>query len=163
MNLVRREPQPPAALPTAFDWDPFRTFRDLIRWDPFRELAPVFGPVEANTALFVPDIDVKETPEAYVFKADLPGIKEKDLEIAMTGNRLIITGKREEEKREERATYFRCERCYGSFTRSFTLPEGANLEKANAELKEGVLTVSVPKMPEVQPRKIQVEAVKPTV
>jgi HSP20 family protein len=118
-------------------------------------MAPVFT-AETTEPMFVPDIDVKETPDAYVFKADLPGIEEKDVEISMTGNRLGVRGKREEEKREERATYFACERTYGAFTRAFTLPEGVNADAVTAELKDGVLTIVVPKKPEVQPRKIEV-------
>jgi HSP20 family protein len=86
----------------------------------------------------------------------LPGIKEKDIEISLTGNRLTLRGTREEEKREEKDTWFAVERSYGSFTRSFTLPAGADAEHANADLKDGVLTVSVPKRPEVQAKRIPV-------
>jgi HSP20 family protein len=127
--------------------------REMMRWDPFREMGPMFTPDKGN---FMPDVDVKETEKAYVFKADVPGMKEKDIEVSFTGNRMTMTGKREEEHREEKGTYFTCERSYGSFTRTFTLPPGTDIEHANAEMKDGVLTITVPKAPEVQPKKIPV-------
>lgn len=151
MNIVRKPAQAPAA---ATEWDPFRMVRDFIRWDPFREMAPLA--FETSKLQFMPDFDVKETPTAYVFKADLPGIKEKDVEISLVGTRLTVSGKREEEKKEETATYYACERSYGSFTRSFTLPEGCDAEHVVAEMKEGVLTLTLPKKPEVQPKKIPI-------
>ena len=79
-----------------------------------------------------------------------------DLEIALTGNRLTISGKREQEKHEQGDTYYASERSYGSFSRAFTLPDGTDGENVKAELKNGVLEVVVPKKPEVQPRKITI-------
>lgn len=155
MNIIRR-PEPKADLPAIRGWDPARMMRDMIRWDPFRELTPLFSEEEMK-GLFTPDVDVKETENAYVFEADVPGMKEKDIEISLTGNRLTMSGKREEEKREEKETYFATERTYGSFTRSFTLPAGTDAEHVVANLKDGVLTVTVPKKPEVQPKKVPVE------
>jgi HSP20 family protein len=131
------------------EWDPFRLMRDLLA-DPFGEMTPYAARVPA----FVPHFDVKETEEGYVFKADLPGVKEPDLDISLTGNRLTVSGKREAEERHEGETYFAFERTYGSFTRSFTLPDGADGEHVQAELKHGVLTLVLPKKPENQPRKI---------
>lgn len=153
MNIVRRqEANPNLPAPTA--WEPLRMMRDMMRWDPFRELTPIFAAEEKG--LFIPDVDVKETPEAFVFKADVPGLKEKDLEIALAGNRLTLCGKREEERREEKETYFATERVYGSFTRTFTLPVGTDAEHTVAALKDGVLTVTVPKIAAAQPKKIPV-------
>lgn len=157
MNIVRRQPTPPAPATNAayFDWDPFKMMRDMMRWDPFREMAPVgLEPAKVN---FWPDIDVKENGKEFVFKADLPGVAEKDVEVSLQGNRLTLTGKREEEKKEETETYFSCERSYGSFTRSFTLPAGTDADKVRADLKEGVLTIVVPKKPETQPKKIEIK------
>jgi HSP20 family protein len=134
-------------------WDPFRVMRDVLRWDPFRELEAAAG---GDYGLFAPSFDVKENKDGYVFRADLPGVKEEDLEISLTGNRLAISGKREAEKREQGETYYASERSYGSFTRAFTLPDGTDAENVKAELKNGVLQVTVPKKPEVQPRKIQI-------
>jgi HSP20 family protein len=156
MNIIRRN-EPKHIAPTSTEWSPFGMLREFMRWDPFREMAPLL-PQSGREILFVPDIDIKETPDAYVFRADLPGIAEKDLEISLTGNRLTLSGKREEERREEKDTYFACERSYGSFSRTFTLPAGTDAEHAKADLKDGVLTVSVPKKPEVQAKKIPVQA-----
>jgi HSP20 family protein len=99
---------------------------------------------------------VKETKESFVFTADLPGVAEKDLQVQLSDNRLSISGKRESEKTEQNETYYASERSYGSFTRSFVLPEGIDADKAHAQLKNGVLSVAVPKRPEAQPRKISV-------
>jgi HSP20 family protein len=146
-----------AALPArrlAREWDPFRAMRELLRWDAFNDLAPAWPPLAE--AAFSPDFDVKETKEAFVFSADLPGVKDADLEVRVAQNRLSISGKRESEKTEKGDTYYTTERSYGSFTRSFTLPEGIDADRIRAELKQGVLTLSVPKKPEAQPKKIDV-------
>ena len=130
--------------------------QELFKWDPFREMEPVWG---ANaTAAFNPDFEVKETKDAYLFKADVPGVKESELDVTITGNRLTISGQRNEEKEDQNETYYSCERRYGSFSRSYTLPEGADLEHLHAELKAGVLTVAVPRKPELQPKKIAVKS-----
>ena len=136
-------------------WEPFRLMRDLMGWDPFREMTP-FAP--SMPAGFIPSFEVKETKDAYIFKADVPGVKESDLEITVTGNRLTISGKREAEKQEQTETYYTYERSYGDFTRSFTLPEGVDMNSVYADLKEGVLAVSIKKAPEAQPKKIAVQS-----
>jgi HSP20 family protein len=126
--------------------------------DPFRQMAP-FWPGEEQPARFTPDFEVRETKEGFVFTADVPGMKEKDLEINMTGNRLTISGMREAEGGEKTDTYYACERSYGSFSRTFTLPEGTDSDNhSRAELKEGVLTLLLGKKPELQPRRIEVKA-----
>ena len=150
-TLIRRNQNEVA--PSGSVWDPFRVMRDVLRWDPFRELEAAAG---GDYGLFAPSFDVKENKDGYVFRADLPGVKEEDLEISLTGNRLAISGRREEEKREQGETYYASERSYGSFSRAFTLPDGTDAENVRAELKNGVLQVTVPKKPEVQPRKIQI-------
>lgn len=137
-------------------WDPFNPFRDFVRWDPFREIAPIL--TTDRLMQFDAPFEVKETKDAYMFKADVPGIKESDITINLTGNRLTVSGKREEEKKQENETYFSYERSYGSFTRSFTLPEGIDGDKVSANLKEGVLSVTVPKKPEAQPKKVSIKA-----
>jgi HSP20 family protein len=139
-------------------WEPFRLMRDLFNWDPFAQMLPT-GARLIEPVTFAPRFEVKETKDAYVFKADIPGIEEKDLEITLTGNRLTVSGKREAEQREEQDTYYAYERSYGTFSRSFTLPEGADSEHADADLKSGVLTLTVPKKPEHQPRKISLKAI----
>jgi len=128
-----------------------------MRWDPFRQMAP-FSTGEETPARFTPDFEIKETKDGFVFKADVPGIKEKDLEITMTGNRLTISGKREAEKEEATDTYYARECSYGGFTRAFTLPEGTDSNNnIRAELTQGVLTLLLPKRSELQPKRIEVK------
>jgi HSP20 family protein len=150
-NIIRRIQGPEAGF-SAGVWDPFRAMRDALRWDPFREVEAAAADYQA----FVPHFDVKETKDAYVFHADVPGVKEEDLEISLTGNHLAISGRREQERREQNDAFYAAERSYGRFTRAFTLPDGADGEHVSAELKNGVLVLTVPKKPEVQPRKIAI-------
>jgi HSP20 family protein len=100
--------------------------------------------------------DVKETRDAYVLRADLPGVKEDAVEVSLNGNLLTISGKREVEHREEGDQFYALERSHGTFTRSFALPDNVDAEAIAAELKNGVLTVQIPKKPEAQPRKIAI-------
>ncbi|MCA9599606.1 MAG: Hsp20 family protein [Myxococcales bacterium] len=133
-------------------WDPFRVMRELMRWDPFTSAR-----FEPEGASFWPAFDVKETPEAFVFKADMPGIKTEDIDLQLAQNRLIVSGKREAEKTQKGETLYAYERTVGSFTRAFTLPEGVDADKIHAELKDGVLSVLIPKKPEGQPKQISVK------
>lgn len=150
---VRNEPEKRASITQSQSWEPFRIFRHLLDWDPFRQMAPL---VAQGQLAFAPDFDVKETKDQYVFRADMPGVKASDLDVSMAGGRLTISGKRESEREEKGETYYASERSYGSFFRAFTLPEGANASAVNADLRDGVLTVSVAKLPEVQAKKIPV-------
>jgi len=128
-----------------------------VHWDPFRQMAPFLTGEELPMRI-APDFEIRETKEGFVFKADVPGIKEKDLEITMTGNRLTISGKREAVKEENSDIYYARECVYGGFTRAFTLPEGTNGNNGvHAELDEGVLTLFLPKAPEQQPKRIEVK------
>lgn len=149
LNLVKRNNKNSDVAPRESDvWDPFRLMREMAAWDPFRESFSVRG-------AYAPAFEVKETADSYVFQADLPGVKEGDLEISLTGNRLTIAGKREEEKTQGTDRYYAYERSYGTFSRSFTLPDGVDGDHVSADLKEGVLTLVVAKRPEVQPRRIE--------
>ena len=149
-NLLRRDTnQPLSTRYTSDTWDPFRVMESMLQWDP--SLSPS---TSTGNEMYVPKFDVKETKDAYVFTADLPGIKEENLDISLTGTRLVISGKRETEQTKDNDRYHLYERSYGSFSRSFTLPEGIDGEHVNAQLKDGVLTLTVPKKPEVQPRRI---------
>jgi HSP20 family protein len=133
------------------EWDPARLMRGLLGWDPFRDMTPWRG-----EAVFTPAFEVKETKDGYVFRADVPGIAQEDLEVHLTGHRLTISGKREAEKREEHDQYYAVERSYGSFTRAFQLPDGIDANRVVADLHDGVLTVTVAKVPSLQPKKIAV-------
>lgn len=143
-------------LAVANEWDPFRAMREMMRWDPFREMAPIFPNLEGVS--FSPTFDVTESKDSYLFKADVPGVKKEDLDISITGNRIQISGKRDSEQESKSDTVYTYERQYGSFARSFTLPEGADLDHAKSELKEGVLTLVVPKKPGAQAKKVAISS-----
>ncbi len=123
-------------------------------------MLPSYFAGEERALTFSPAFEVKETRDGFLFKADLPGVKQEEVEITCVGNRLNVRGKREAEREEKGDTYYAYERSYGSFSRSFTLPAGADLEHVKAELKDGVLTIALPKKPEMQPRKISIQAEK---
>jgi HSP20 family protein len=153
-NLVKRENRDVGRRVGAESrWDPFRAFDALMRWDPFREEV---GPPTSWSGLFTPRFDVKETKDAYVLKADLPGVKEEEIEVSLSGSMLTISGEKKEEYKQEGEQYYAMERSYGSFARSFSLPDSTDGEHVTAELKDGVLTVSVPKRAEAQSRKIAI-------
>jgi HSP20 family protein len=153
MAIIRRQDrtQGERGLVKHREWDPMQLMRGMLEWDPFEEMRRTLAP---GTTGYVPAFDIKETKDAYVFKADMPGVKESDLDLSLTGNRLTVTGKREEEHREEDEQYFSYERSYGSFTRSFTLPSGVDLDSVHAELKNGELDIRISKKPEIQAKKI---------
>jgi HSP20 family protein len=152
---IRRDPDLPSHLLSP---EPTRWLRDLLSWDPFKDLStPMMSRAPER---FSPSFDVKETKDAYVFRADVPGVKESDLEVNLTGNRMTVSGRREAEKEEKNETYYAFERSSGSFMRSFTLPQGVDVDHVKAELKAGVLTIAVPKLPEVQPKKIAIQGEK---
>jgi len=154
-TLIRRENRTtPASFTPALE--PFGLMRNLLRWDPFRELDYGFD-VQSS---FTPSFDIRETPEAYVFEADMPGIKREDLDLNLTGNRITITGRRDARERREGENLFIAERSHGSFTRSFNLPDGVDGAKVSAELKDGVLTLTLAKVPEVQPKRIQITSAR---
>jgi HSP20 family protein len=153
-NIIRRNDRrnsnPDLAPMLSPAWDPFQIMRELSGWDPLRDLG------QNLSRAFVPSFDVKETRDAYIFTADLPGVREEDLEINVTGNQLTVSGRREQEQEQEGEQYHAFERTYGAFMRTFSLPEGADPESVQAEFKDGVLRIVVGKRPEVQPRRISV-------
>ncbi|MBF5044316.1 Hsp20/alpha crystallin family protein [Aggregicoccus sp. 17bor-14] len=146
----------PGALPQRRQsWDPFQQMQELMGLDPLEEFGRLLSG-RAEGARFLPAFEVKETKDAFLFKADLPGVDEKDLDITVTEDRITVSGKRESEQREEGERYYAVERQYGAFSRAFTLPEGVNADGVQAELKDGVLSLRLPKRPESQPRRISV-------
>ena len=137
--------------------DPLQIMRDLTGWDPFREMTTFTAFASRPLAAFAPQFEVKETKDAFIFKADLPGVEEKNIEVSLTGNRLTVSGFREEEERQESENFFAYERTFGNFTRAFTLPDGIVSDQVSADLKDGVLTLHIPKKPEHQPKKIAIK------
>lgn len=151
-NITRRRGELATRSQAALD--PWRLMRDMLRFDPFADLDLV---APSPPTAFVPAFEVKETNDSYVFKADMPGVRDEDLEISLSGNQLVVSGKREEEREQkEGERYYAYERSYGSFSRSFTLPPGADPDHVTADLKDGVLTLVVGKKPEVQPKRIAI-------
>jgi HSP20 family protein len=109
------------------------------------------------TSDWVPAVDIKEEQDAFVIKADVPGVDPKDIDVHMENGVLTIRGSRAEESKEEREGYKRVERVRGSFYRRFGLPDTADADKISAKSNHGVLEIRIPKQEKVQPRKIAVE------
>ncbi|HZU60113.1 MAG TPA: Hsp20/alpha crystallin family protein [Solirubrobacteraceae bacterium] len=147
----------------------------LIRWEPARELATIqtemnrlfntfFEPGQSNgggqTALrrWIPAMDLVETEEDFVLRADLPGVSENDVNIELEDNVLTISGERKAEHEERKEGYYRVERASGSFSRSLTLPEGVDPERVRASFDKGVLEVRIPKPEQRKPRKVTISA-----
>jgi HSP20 family protein len=131
--------------------NPWSLMREMLR-DPFGSMSPIGS--DLATAF-----EVRETDDAFMFKADVPGIKKEDIEIHLDGHRLTISGKREQELEDKQNDrYYAYERSFGSFQRVFTLPEQVDLEHIRSNLDAGVLSVVVPKKAGPQPRKIEIGA-----
>lgn len=126
--------------------DPFQMARELMSWDPFFAGRPA--------SAFAPSFEVKETADAFVVKADLPGVSEADLDISLHNSVLTVTGSRQAEERKEGESFALYERQFGSFSRSFSLPDMADGERIEANLANGVLTLVIGKKAEAKPRKI---------
>ncbi|XP_071687376.1 17.3 kDa class I heat shock protein-like [Rutidosis leptorrhynchoides] len=122
-------------------FDPF----SLDIWDPFKDFQIPSSSSEAS-ALVNTRVDWKETPEAHVFKADLPGIKKEEVKVEVEdGNVLQISGERNFEKEDKNDKWHRVERSSGKFTRRFRLPENTKMDHIKAAMENGVLTITVPK------------------
>jgi HSP20 family protein len=109
------------------------------------------------TSDWTPAVDIKETKDAFVIEADIPGVDPKDIEVHMEDGVLSIRGEKKSEKTEEHEGYKRVERTSGSFYRRFSLPDTADADKINAKSKHGVLEITIPKQEKTHPRKISVE------
>ncbi|KAK3231011.1 hypothetical protein Dsin_002892 [Dipteronia sinensis] len=128
-------------------------------WDPFTDFTPATianlpsSVARETSAIANTRIDWKETPEAHVFKADLPGLKKEEVKVEMEedGRVLQISGERNREQEEKNEKWHRVERSIGKFLRKFRLPENARVDQIKACMENGVLTVTVPKMEEKKP------------
>ena len=136
----------------------------LNRWDPFTEIARLqdemsrqFLPTERRAPGFVPPVDIHEDKDAIYVLAELPGVKADEVHLHVENNILTLTGERKLEKDEKHEGYRRVERSYGTFTRSFALPNSVAGDQVQAEMNDGVLTVKIPKKTEVQPKRIEVK------
>jgi HSP20 family protein len=148
----------------------------LIRWEPVRELhtmqsemnrlfstlfdspTPSNGVRQGRTSIrrWIPAMDLVETGDHFVLRADLPGIAEGDVNIELEDNVLTVSGERKAEHEERKEGYYRVERASGRFSRSLTLPEGVNAEGIEANFDNGVLEIRVPKPEEHKPRKVAI-------
>jgi HSP20 family protein len=149
---------------------PTRGFRTLMSVDPFRDLFDLqrginrlfeenFGrssQQEAGLSAWTPAVDVFENENEFVLKLELPEVNREDVKVNLNDNMLSITGERRLENEEKRDGYHRIERSYGQFYRSFTLPPNVNTEAINAQFKDGVLRLTLPKKEEAKPKQIEV-------
>ncbi|KAG6631347.1 18.1 kDa class I heat shock protein-like [Carya illinoinensis] len=120
-------------------WDPFKNF-------PLSSSVPGSQFARENSAFVNSRVDWKETPEAHVFKADLPGLKKEEVKVEVEDDRVLkISGERNVEKEDKTDTWHRVERSSGKFLRRFRLPENAKMDHVKAAMENGVLTVTVPK------------------
>ena len=132
----------------------WRPERDLARWH--RNPSAFFAGPDAAGATFAPAVDVAELDDRFVLSADLPGMKQEDIQIRVDDGVLVLSGSRKSEHSEEGKGYTMSERSYGKFSRSFRLGRHIDNEGIKADYKDGVLRVELPKSKEVQPRQIQV-------
>ncbi|HEY5945574.1 MAG TPA: Hsp20/alpha crystallin family protein [Kofleriaceae bacterium] len=130
--------------------DPFRVFQQMSPWSDIGR--------EGRELMWNPSFEIRETDDAFLFKGDMPGVRQEDIDISLVGNNLQISGKRDREQEQDEGTLHTYERSYGQFSRSFTLPETADVDKVRCDMKDGVLTLVVPKKAGTAPhrRKIQI-------
>ena len=149
----------------------------IVRWQPFRDLLATerefdrifreaFSPLfteregELSTRAWAPAVDIFETEDNIVLKAEVPGVEPKDVEVRVEDNTLYLKGERKFEKETKEENYHRIERSYGSFARSFALPNSIDGEKVAAEYKDGLLTLTLPKREEAKPKTIKINVSK---
>lgn len=146
----------------------------LTRWDPFRELEDMQSRLSnflgrrpqsrdnttnkemITVAEWAPLVDISEDEKEYVVKAELPEIKKEDIKLTVENGVLILSGERKFEKEEKNKKYHRVERAYGSFLRSFDLPDDADSEKVAADFKDGILTIRIARSEAARPKTIAV-------
>ena len=145
---------------------------NVVKYDPFRELRSLqdemtrlftgvmpsggFNREDMTHGSWAPSVDIYEDKENLVLEAELPGMNREDFEISVENNILTLKGERKFEKKTEGDSYHRVERSYGTFTRSFTLPQSVTADGASADFENGVLRVSLPKREETKARKIEI-------
>lgn len=130
-------------------------------WEPFRRVAPFYADFDklANEAegTWHPSVDISENENAFVLKAELPGVNREDINIDINNKTLTLKGEKKFEEKTEKENYVRVERSYGSFSRTFALSDKVDTENVKASYKDGVLEVTLPKKEEAKPREIKVE------
>lgn len=143
----------------------------LAKWDPFREMEGMLDPYsksldwpfrggrDLNTtgADWAPRADISEADAAFCITAEIPGLKREDVKINIEDHVLSVSGEKNQEKEEKGETFHRIERFYGSFKRSFSLPENVNEDKIEAVFKDGLLTLTIPKTEVEKPKSIEIK------
>ncbi len=147
----------------------------IVRFEPFRNLvtsqsefdrfireafSPALGEGEVSTRTWAPPVDIYENGDSLVLKAELPGVNPDDVEIRVEDNTLYLKGERKFEKEVKEQNYHRVERSYGTFTRTFSLPNSIDADKVTANYKDGVLTLTMPKKEEAKPKTIKINVTK---
>src|ERR1017187_1899965 len=144
----------------------------MVRWEPLRDamsanrdfdrlFRAAFSPEsEVSTRTWAPPVDIFENGDNLVLKAELPGVNPDDVEIRVENNTLYLKGERKFEKEVEEQSYHRVERSYGTFTRTFSLPNSIDADKVAANYKDGVLTLTMPKKEEAKPKTIKINVSK---
>ena len=142
----------------------------LVKWDPLRDIADVFdrytksigwprtgGQEAVATGDWSPRVDIVETDKEFQIKAELPEVKKEDLKVTIENGALTIQGERKQEKEEKGKKFHRIERYYGSFIRSFSLPENVDEDEIKASFKDGMLVLSLPKTEPAKPKGVEVK------
>lgn len=142
----------------------------LVKWDPWREIEDMFDRYTraigrprndrqqvSGDVDWSPRVDIHETDNEFVISAEIPGISKKDVKVDVDDDILTISGERKQESDEKGKNYHRIERRYGSFRRSFTLPDNADKDKIKASFKDGILNLSIPKAPKPEAKAIEIK------
>ena len=140
----------------------------LVKWEPFRELEdmldrysrfnwPSLSREAFSTTEWAPKVDISETDKEFTIKAELPEVKKEDVKVNVENGQLTISGERKQEKEEKGKKFHRIERSYGSFMRSFTLPENVDAAGIKAAFKDGMLNLSLPKTAKAKPKTTEVK------
>jgi HSP20 family protein len=143
----------------------------IVRWRPFRDMMNIQDEVnrlfddflgrpllrtEWSEEVWSPSVDISETEDNVIIKAEMPGLNKDDVKISLQDNTLTLMGEKKQEKVEKDANYHRVERSYGVFNRSFTLPTSVKSDKIKATYKDGILSITLPKTEEVKPKEIPI-------
>jgi len=146
-------------------WRPWDEFREMERWMDEMMRRPLLAwrrpltwwriPTEAMG--WVPSVEMYEKEDKFVVRAELPGMKKEEIDVSVVGNTLTISGERKAETEVKEEDYYRCELCYGKFSRSISLPAAVDAAKVDASYENGILEITLPKIEAAKPKKITIK------